>query len=319
MGAHTVTLARHAMASRFELVLHGEDAVHLRAAGEQALGEIERLENQLSLYRPQSEVANLNRRAAGEPVKVTPSLFSLLKRAKGLSAETGGAFDISIAPLVRCWGFMDGNGQMPSEKDLAEARSKVGMDLVHLDEAGCMVRFVREGVMLDLGAIGKGYAIEEAAELLREAGIASALLHGGTSSIYAIGHPPDADAWNIAIENPAMPNSPPIATIALKDESLSVSAVWGKSFKAGNRTYGHVLDPRTGQPTSAAALAALILPSATEADALSTALLTLGAEGVASLRRIRPNVRALVLFEADGRLCHVSNGIKVSDPELQER
>src|SRR5215470_8782196 len=92
-----VTLARHAMATRFELVLHGDDPVRLRAAGEQALDEIDRLENQLSLYRPQSEIADINRRAAIEPVKITPSLFNLLKHAKKLSAETGGAFDITVA------------------------------------------------------------------------------------------------------------------------------------------------------------------------------------------------------------------------------
>src|SRR5215471_18795349 len=101
-----ITLARHAMATRFELALHGDDPVHLRAAGEQALDEIERLENQLSLYRPQSELAEVNRRAAREPVKVTPSLFSLLEQAKAVSTETGGTFDITIAPLVECWGFM---------------------------------------------------------------------------------------------------------------------------------------------------------------------------------------------------------------------
>src|SRR5438132_9321779 len=101
-----ITLARHAMATRFELVLHGDDPVHLRAAGEQALDEIDRLEDQLSLYRSHSEIADLNRRAASQAVKVTPRLFSLLDHAKSLSSEADGAFDVTIAPLVQCWGFM---------------------------------------------------------------------------------------------------------------------------------------------------------------------------------------------------------------------
>src|SRR6266705_1180510 len=250
-----ITLARHAMATRFELVLHGDDAVHLRAAGEQALNEIDRLEDQLSLYRAHTEIADLNRRAASQPVKITPRLFSLLEHAKHLSAATNGAFDITIAPLVQCWGFMHGSGEMPDEQSLTATRSKVGMHLIELDKSTFTVRFLRDGVMLDLGAIGKGYAIQEAADLLREAGVSSALLHGGSSSIYAIGHPPETDAWMIAIKNPTTTNSPPIATIPLKDESLSVSAAWGKSFSRGGRTYGHVLDPGTGQPTSAALLA----------------------------------------------------------------
>jgi thiamine biosynthesis lipoprotein len=299
------------MATRFELVLHGDDPVRLRAAGEQALDEIDRLENQLSLYRPQSEIADLNVRAAREPVKVTPGLFNLLEHAKSLSAQTGGAFDITVAPLVQCWGFMQGGGQLPDPALLAEARAKVGMHLVELDQARSTVRFQREGMMLDLGAIGKGYAVQQAANLLREAGVTSALLHGGTSSIYAIGHPPETDAWKVAIENHADPTLPPIATIPLKDESLSVSAVWGKFFSSGGRTYGHVLDPRTGEPTSAALLAAVVVDSATDADALSTALLTFGPPGIESLSNARPHVRALVLFDAHGRLCTNARGIQV--------
>src|SRR5215475_5678068 len=115
-----LTLARHAMATRFELVLPGNDQVALRAAGEEALDEIDRLEGQLSLYRPTSEIAHLNARAAQEPVRVTPSLFALLQRAQKLSNETRGAFDITIAPLVRCWGFMHGSGCLPATADLAE-------------------------------------------------------------------------------------------------------------------------------------------------------------------------------------------------------
>jgi thiamine biosynthesis lipoprotein len=300
------------MATRFELVLHGDDAVHLRAAGEQALNEIDRLENQLSLYRPQSELADVNRRAANEPVKITPSLFNLLTRAKQLSADTSGAFDITVAPLVECWGFISGTGQLPDSETLAAARAKVGMQLVELDQSHTTVRFRRDGVMLDLGAIGKGYAVQQAAELLLEAGVTSALLHGGTSSIYAIGHPPEAETWLVAIENHADPTQPPIATIPLKDESLSVSAVWGKSFSAHGRSYGHVLDPRTGEPTSAALLAAVVVPSATDADALSTALLTLGPSGLETICHLQPNARALVLFERNAQLHHISRSIAVA-------
>jgi thiamine biosynthesis lipoprotein len=297
------------MATRFELVLYGDNPVALRAAGEEALDEIERLEAQLSLFRPSSEIAHLNARAAQAPVRVTPPVFALLQHAQRLHQESGGAFDITIAPLVRCWGFMDGSGHLPRAGELEEARACVGMSLVQLDPRDFTVRFLRPGVMLDLGAIGKGYAIERAAEVLREAGVASALLHGGTSSVQALGHPPDAEAWKIAIERPrpglARPPSPApgqqpslLATVPLCDEAMSVSAVWGKFFQAEGRTYGHVLDPRTGQPVAGTALAAVVLPSATEADALSTALLTLGAAGHDSIANLRPDMRTLVVAES---------------------
>src|SRR5262245_37016379 len=122
----TVRLARNAMATRFEIVLHGENATSLRAAGEEALDAVVQIENQLSLYRPASEIAQLNIRAAREAVLVSPELFSLLQRAYRLSAETDGAFDITIAPLVRCWGFMGGTGKMPQPEEIAAAKAKVG-------------------------------------------------------------------------------------------------------------------------------------------------------------------------------------------------
>ena len=190
------------MATRFELALHGEDPGQLRAAGEEAIAEIERLEDQLSLYRPTSEIACVNARAACESVRVSPAVFQLLQHARQLHQESEGAFDISIAPLVRCWGFMGDSGHMPTDEEVAQAREKIGMDQVRLDEKSLTVKFGRPGLMLDLGAIGKGYAIESAAEILREAGVTSALLHGGTSTAYALGHPPDADFWKVAIEQP---------------------------------------------------------------------------------------------------------------------
>ena len=363
----TVTLACHAMATRFELVLHGNEPAALRAAGEEALAEIERLEARLSLFRTGSEIAHLNARAAREPVRVSPGLFALLQQAQRLSRETGGAFDITIAPLVRCWGFLGGPGRLPSAEELAAARTRVGMGLVELRPEDFTVRFARPGVMLDLGAIGKGYAVERAIALLREAGVTSALLHGGTSTIYALGHPPQADAWQVAVVNPEgakgaevrspksevrspesaqpaagdavlrisafvphcgrpsfglrtsdfglpplSPDDPaPLAIVPLRDEALSVSAIWGRCFEAEGRTFGHVIDPRTGQPAVNALLAAVVLPSATETDALSTALLTLGPAGHAQIAGLRPGMHTLVALEAGGRLHVEARGIMV--------
>jgi len=177
--------------------------------------------------------------------------------------------------------------------------------------------------MLDLGAMGKGYAIERAAELLGEAGITSALIHGGTSTVYALGKPPDEDAWRVAVDRPgageqggAPPpetaaSPPPLAVVALKDEAMSVSGIRGKFFEAEGRVYGHILDPRSGEPATAAALAVVVLPSATETDALSTALLTLGPEGHEQIASLRPGMKSLVVSETGGRLRTVGRGISL--------
>lgn len=319
-----VSLARHAMATRFELVLHGENPAALRAAGEEALAEIERLEAQLSLFRPSSEIAHLNARAGRERVRVSPPLFRLLEWARRLHRESGGAFDITIAPLVKCWGFMGGQGRKPAEAEIAEARSRVGMPLVDLDPSDFSVRFSRQGVMLDLGAIGKGYAIEQAVELLREAGVTSGLLHGGTSTLYALGHPPDAEAWPIAVAGPETGAARPAeaqgprrdpgpgqaaAIVPLKDQALSVSAIWGRCFEADRELFGHIIDPRTGRPAARAVLAVVVLNSATETDALSTALLTLGPEGHDQIAGLRAEMRTLVVARSGTQFIARSKGI----------
>jgi thiamine biosynthesis lipoprotein len=322
----SVRLACHAMATRFEFVLYGENPIALRAAGEEAIREIHQLEARLSLYRPSSEIAHVNARAAREPVRVSPPVFALLERAQNLSTETAGAFDITIAPLGRCWGFMGGSGKIPTQDELNQARAKVGMNLVHLQRQDFTVRFAIEGVMLDLGAIGKGYAIDCATEILREAGVTNGLVHSGTSTVSAIGAPPGEEHWKIAIENPAnclktsngspateLRGSPPepLTSVCLRDESLSVSAVWGKSFQADGQTLGHVLDPRTGKPVTDTVLAAVVLQSATETDVLSTALLTLGRDGHESLAKLRPGMRTLLVSESDEKYSVEGNGFTV--------
>lgn len=209
---------------------------------------------------------------------------------------------------------------MPDAHALAEARSKVGMNLVHLNENDFTISFEREGVMLDLGAIGKGCAVDRAAEILRENGIVSALIHGGTSTIYAIGHPPTGP-WKIAVDLPTeslppessrarSPIANPVAVVQLQDEALSVSAPHGKFFRAAGRVFGHVLDPRTGEPAQSAILAAVVLPSATDSDALSTALLTLGPDGHDILAQRHSNIRTLTLaLEEDGHVAVHHRGL----------
>src|SRR5262249_46081007 len=155
-----------------------------------ALDEIERIESRLSLYRPGSEIAQINARAETEPVRVSPEVFALLERARELFGLSGGSFDPTVGRLVRCWGVMKGSGARRTEEDLAAAHALVGMGGISLDPDQCAVSFSRPGMILDFGSIGKGYALDSAAEILRDAGVENALLHGGTSTIVALGKDP---------------------------------------------------------------------------------------------------------------------------------
>jgi len=295
----TVAAARWAMNTRFEIVLHGGDPVALRAAADEALNEIEALEAQLSVFRPTSEIARVNKHAATQPVRVSPPVFRLLQRVQVLSAETGGAFDPTVGPLLAAWGFLGGPGAVANPAAVADARDRVGMHRVALDPFRFEVRFMQPGMLIDLGAVGKGYAIDCATDLLREAGVTSGFLHGGTSSCFAIGRPPAAEAWRTSITDPRPPGiegTTDLGVVTLREESLGVSCIWGKSFtNPGGQSYGHVIDPRSGEPVDRAWLAAVVLPSATESDALSTALITLGSEGLELIRRLRPASRMLVV------------------------
>jgi len=311
-GPAPVMLARHAMATRFEIALHGGNPVSLRAAGEEALDEIERLENLLSLYRTSSEIAHVNARAFHEPVRVSVPVFRLLVHAFQISDATAGAFDITVGPLLQCWGFIGASGRVPTDEELEDARARVGWRHVELDAAEFTVRFDKPGMMLDLGAIGKGFAIDSAATLLREAGVTSGILHGGTSSIFAIGCPPDAAGWKIAIRQPSemVPEAgtTDLPTVTLRDEALSVSAVWGRSFQAGSTRFGHIIDPRTGHPAGDTVLTAVVLPSTTESDALSTALLALGPAGLAQVVQFRPMARGLTAQSRGEGLSVIQSG-----------
>jgi thiamine biosynthesis lipoprotein len=312
------------MATRFELVLCGDDPVFLRAAGEEALDEVARLEAQLSLYRPDSELSGINARAAAEAVPVEPRFFALLERIAALSAATDGAFDPTVAPLMRLWGLGGGlraenaARRVPEAESLEAAREQVGMRHVVLERETRTVRFARPGMCLDLGAVGKGYAVERAAAILREAGVAAALLHAGTSTVAAVGAPPGEEAWSVAIRHPVEADRH-LAHVRLRDRALSVSAPHGKSFTRDGFRYGHVLDPRTGCPVQGALLAAVVSDSATESDALSTALLALGAEGAARLRRHDPGCWGVVVpgAESAGTGGDGLPAVIVGDPEAE--
>jgi thiamine biosynthesis lipoprotein len=270
-----VTLSLNAMGTRFELVLYGSDPVHLRAAGEEALQEIERLEAQLSFYRGDSEISFLNRNAAMRPVKVEARLFCLLQDCVRLSELTEGAFDITVGPLMRAWRFVNGQGAVPDLDEIEAATAVVGSNYIALNEAEHTVRFRKQGVEIDLGGYGKGYAIERAVSLLKESGVTSSIIHGGTSSIYGIGPPPRGRAWRVRLASPARSDGTPLE-VDLVDSGLSVSAIRGKFFDQDGVRYGHVIDPSSGRPVSRAQAAAVAGSSPTECEALSTALLVRG-------------------------------------------
>jgi len=264
-----VRLACDAMGTRFEAVLHGRDAVLLRAAGEAALDVVRDWDRRFNWFSPGSTLSHVNARAADSSVSVDGDLFNMLSLCREVWMQSEGAFDITIAPLLAAWGLRGKPACDPA--GISRASSLVGMEKV-IASRDRTVRFTSVGVSIDLGSIAKGAALDAAAAVLRECGVTSALLHGGTSSIVAIGAPPGRDAWTIAIETGRSERPP----VRLRDTSMSVSAPRGRTAMTVHGPVGHIIDPRSGSPIQRAGTVAVVHPSGALCDAWSTALLVLG-------------------------------------------
>jgi thiamine biosynthesis lipoprotein len=294
------------MATQFDVILPWGTPRADDAASD-ALALVDRLEAQLTVYRDNSEISRLNRVAAQAPVPVESRLFELLELARRISDATSWAFDITTGPLIKAWGFYRRDGRVPSNEELSAAMQTVGMAHVQLREPDHEVRFDRPGVEINLGSIGKGYALDRAAELLRDRWkIDSALLDAGTSSVLAIGSPPNRpDGWVVGLKHPWQPRR--IARIRLRDRALATSGATHQHFDYNGRKLGHVLDPRSGWPAEGIALAAALAPTAAEADALATAFYVLGIDGARRYCADHPAVAALLLPDGtDGRLATVN-------------
>ena len=264
--------SRQAMACRFEITLASEDAAWLPAA-RAALDEVDRLEARLSVFRDSSLISRINRLGSAASVAADAETIALLEQCVELARRTGGAFDITSTPLSRCWGFLHREGRLPSPDAIDEARGKVGCDAIQIDRACGAVRFARPGTEINLGAIGKGFALDRVADGMRRAGVTHALLSAGRSSILAMSR---GDRWQIDLVSPRRSNS--LARVWLRDAALGTSGAGEQFVVVGGRRYGHVIDPRTGWPASGVTSASVIASSAAVADALSTAFLIGGIE-----------------------------------------
>jgi len=256
-----------AMGSTYTIDLYGTDRIRMEDAADSAFDEARRIDQQLSNYKPDSELSQVNRRAAQEPVEVSQEFFDLIARCLEYSRQSEGAFDITVGPLMRVWGFYKGSGHLPHRAEVQAALTRVGYRHVRLDPAAQTVRFLRPGVELDPGGIGKGYAVDRMADVLRRKGFSTALIAGSGSSIYGMGAPPhEPKGWRVEIKNP-WDTSKIAAEIFLKDMSLSTSGSYEKFFRAGGRIYAHLMDPRTGYPAQGAVAVSVMAPRTLDSEA----------------------------------------------------
>jgi FAD:protein FMN transferase len=286
------------MGTVYTVAAYGHDADFLAETVNEVFEEVDRLDAQMSNYKPESELSHINREAAHADVVVEPRLFDLIQLCMRLSEDTGGAFDITVGPLMKAWGFFRGQGRVPSPQEIHDVLKHVGYNHVHLDTARRTIHFDEAGIELDLGAKAKGYAVDRAVEILKENGISSALVSAGTSSIYALGAPPGEKGWKISLRDPFDQNKA-AEVVYLKNFSLSTSGNYERFFKMGGRMYSHIMDPHTGMPVEGMLSASAFTERTTDSDGLSTALYVLGVEASRDYLARYPNIAAIFYLPSD--------------------
>jgi thiamine biosynthesis lipoprotein len=283
--------SRVSMACTYTIEAYGPDAAALPAILEAGLDEVDRIDRLMSHYKASSELSRVNREAGTQAVAVEPELFEFLELCLRESRDSGGAFDISVGPLMKAWGFFRGEGRLPAGRELQEARARVGYRHVVLDEAARTLRFTQPGMELDLGGIAKGYAVDRVVSLLRARGVTAALVSAGGSTLYALGAPPGTAGWDVELQDP-LDGRKLAMRVSLRDRALSMSGSSEKFFEVGGKRYAHVMDPRTGRPVEGVLAVAVLTDSGTRGDALDNAFF------VAGLDSTRRRLQQLAATEA---------------------
>ena len=276
-----------AMATTYELIMVEDDENYARQAAAAAFDEVGRLEGELSRYIENSDIARINNLPANEPLRLGLDAFDCLELGCRLYAETNGAFDITIGSLLGCWRDEDGNPRSPSKDELDIAREHTGAHLLQLDESEHTVQLSVSPIQVDLGGIGKGYAVDRVAELLRDWSIEIALVSGGYSSVLALEGPSETKGWPLTLSNPG-DHKQILARPFLEGRALS-----GSGLQKGR----HIIDPRTVQPVMGRLAAWASASDAATADALSTAFMIMSPDEIRQYCLSHPDVLALIMLE----------------------
>jgi thiamine biosynthesis lipoprotein len=255
-----------AMGTTFSIDVYGSSQGAIQAATESAFEEVHRLDQMLSNYISDSELSQVNARAAVSPVKVSREFFDLLEACVDYSSKSEGSFDITVGSLMKVWGFYKGSGHLPHRAEVRTALESVGYRNIILDPGALSVRFRRPGVTLDPGGVGKGYAVDKMVEVLRQNGVTSALVSGGGSSIYGLGVPPNENrGWYVRIRDPK-DEKKTAAEVYLHNNSLSTSGNYEKFFWAEGKLYSHIMDPRTGYPSEGMLSVSVLSPKTIDSE-----------------------------------------------------
>ncbi|RMF42336.1 MAG: FAD:protein FMN transferase [Planctomycetota bacterium] len=298
-----LSIQRPLMACEFEVLLNQHQYSQGPAAAMAALDRVEHIERLLSVYRPDSELSTLNRFSAQRAVSLSVETLTLLQLARDLWRITGGAFDITAGSLSEAWGFSRRQARMPKEEEIQQALCQVGQALLEIDPQTSTARLLRPGVRVNPGGIGKGYALDRAARLMRDRGVHDFLFHGGKSSVLGVGHrqhPDTGGGWLVRVNDP-LREQQTLGSIRLRNRALGTSGSGKQFFHYGGRRFSHIIDPRTGWPAEGLLSTTVVCPSGAIADALATAFFVMGLEAAADFCARHPSISAILVAPGAGR------------------
>jgi thiamine biosynthesis lipoprotein len=284
---------RYLMGTSVEIEAYGGTDTDRRLASEEAFAAIAEVDRLMSNYRDDSELSRINTGAAREAIRVSDPMLSVLEAAQKVSVASRGAFDVTVGPIVRLWGFHDKKPHMPTPSELSVVRPLVNYRNLLIDEPGHAVRFARPGVEIDLGGIAKGFAVEIAANTLRRRGLNGFIDAGGNQ--YLLGAPPDKQTWTVGIKDPDRPDRL-LGTVDTKETSVSTTANYATFVEIDGRKFGHVLDARTLHPSDASLSVTILSRDGTLADAMSKAAFVLGPSVGLALVDSFPGMSAVIAY-----------------------
>ncbi len=328
-SAYIEQYSKNAMACEFELLFNLHQYPQSSAAAMLAFELIDKIEDQMTVYRDHSEVSQLNRTASSAPVKLEENLFDVLTLAQQIHKETDGAFDITSSVLTKLWGFDRRSGKLPAQPEIDQALKSVGAENIKLDSENLTVEFVTQ-LEINLGGIGKGHALDRVADLFAAKQVNDFVIHGGQSSVSARGNsvtqnnpagpnepansspapetPTTDTGWPVGVTHPTLPGVR-LGEVTLRNQSLGTSGTGRQGFFHKGKRYGHIIDPRTGWPASHFLSTTVVSQSAALSDALATAFFVMPIDQVETYCSNHPNVGAiLVLAGAKNRSNTASTG-----------
>lgn len=281
------------MGSRFDITVVANDSIQANKYIDTAVAEISRIEKLISSWDDNSQTSEINRNAGAKPVKIDKELFNLIERAIGISKLTDGAFDISYASMDRIWQFDGSMTVMPSEKEIKSSVEKIGYQNIVLDKKNSTVFLKLEGMKIGFGAIGKGYAADKAKTLLISKGVPSGIINA-SGDMNTWGKQPNNEDWKVAITNPMNKNKV-FALLPITNGAVVTSGNYEKYVNFNGKRYTHIIDPRTGYPSTGIISVTVFAPKAELADALATSVFVMGKE--AGLDRINqlPKIECIII------------------------